>query len=247
MAWLVAFEEAEVMKLKVLILFLLVTFHLESATLKDLKEKENVFEAGLLLSGLDNGIHFLEPEDDMQRHLLLGIHGGGSLGYEWVYPLSTLDSPSNLVTYFKWSPLVLNCLAEDTEFLINFLETQGQSYETITILGHSLGGVLLGKVLESVNTKVPIVAHIIASPLAGIAPTNKICEYQPPKAIQENIELYEWRTIKRLDGVFLALPFDPQVVDIKGSIATRLPERYKENKLGHNWSISWVADEISKR
>ena len=58
MAWLVAFEEAEVMKLKVLILFLLVTFHLESATLKDLKEKENVFEAGLLLSGLDNGIHF---------------------------------------------------------------------------------------------------------------------------------------------------------------------------------------------
>ena len=70
-----------------------------------------------------------------------------------VYPLSTLDTPSNLVTYFKWSPLVLNCLAEDTEFLINFLETQGQSYETITILGHSLGGVLLGKVLESVNTK----------------------------------------------------------------------------------------------
>ena len=41
--------------------------------------------------------------------------------------------------------------------------------------------------------------------------------------------------------------FDPQVVDIKGSIATRLPARYKENKLGHNWSISWVADEISKR
>ena len=26
----------------------------------------------------------------------------------------------------------------------------------------------------------------------------------------------------------MALPFDPQVVDIKGSIATRLPERYKE-------------------
>ena len=130
------------------------------------------------------------------------------------------------MTYFKWSPLVLNCLAEDTEFLINFLETQGQSYETITILGHSLGGVLLGKVLESVNTKVPIVAHIIASPLAGIAPTNKICEYQPPKAIQENIELYEWRTIKKIRWSIFGTAFDPQVVDIKGSIATRLPERY---------------------
>ena len=78
MAWPVAFEEVKVMKLKAFILFLLVTFHLESATLKDLKEKENVFEAGLLLSGLDNG-HIFEPEDDMQRHLLLGIHGGGSL------------------------------------------------------------------------------------------------------------------------------------------------------------------------
>ena len=58
MAWLVAFEEAEVMKLKVLILFLLVAFRLLSQPLEDLKEKENVFEAGLLLSGLDNGIHF---------------------------------------------------------------------------------------------------------------------------------------------------------------------------------------------
>ena len=235
------------MKIKFLISFLLAVFHLESTTLQELKDKGNVFEAGLLLSSLDYGIHYLESTDNIQRHLLLGIHGGGSLGYEWVYPLSSLDSPSNLVSYFKWSPLVLNCLTEDAQFLINFLETQGQNFESITILGHSLGGVLLGKVLESVNTKVPIKAHIIASPLAGIAPTNQICKYQPPKAIKENIKLYEWRTIKKLDGVFLALPYDPQVVDIQGSVSTRLPEEYKGNKLGHNWSISWVADEISKR
>ena len=40
------------------------------------------------------------------------------------------------------------------------------------------------------------------------------------------------------------MDYDPQVVQIKDSKIIRLPETYKGNKLGHNWSISWVADEI---
>ena len=43
------------------------------------------------------------------------------------------------------------------------------------------------------------------------------------------------------------LDYDPQVIEIKDSTVTRLPETYKGNKLGHNWSISWVADEINKK
>jgi len=43
----------------------------------------------------------------------------------------------------------------------------------------------------------------------------------------------------------MALPYDPQIVEIENSNVTRLPEKYKENKLGHNWSISWVVDKIS--
>ena len=42
------------------------------------------------------------------------------------------------------------------------------------------------------------------------------------------------------------MPFDPQEVEIEGSIVTRLPDKYKNNRLGHNWSISWVVDHISK-
>ena len=49
---------------------------------------------------------------------------------------------------------------------------------------------------------------------------------------------------KKLDGIFMALPYDPQIVEIENSNVTRLPEKYKENKLGHNWSISWVVDKI---
>ena len=47
-------------------------------------------------------------------------------------------------------------------------------------------------------------------------------------------------------GVFQDLNYDPQNVEIKGSNITRLPEKYKNNKLGHNWSISWVADNFKK-
>ena len=50
----------------------------------------------------------------------------------------------------------------------------------------------------------------------------------------------------KLDGAFQDLNYDPQNVEIIGSNITRLPEKYKNNKLGHNWSISWVADNFKK-
>ena len=31
-----------------------------------------------------------------------------------------------------------------------------------------------------------------------------------------------------------------------GCNVKKLPETYNGRKLGHNWSISWVADEINK-
>ena len=53
----------------------------------------------------------------------------------------------------------------------------------------------------------------------------------------ENHQRTRWSFQRDLD-------YDPQVVQIKDSKIIRLPETYKGNKLGHNWSISWVADEI---
>ena len=75
---------------------------------------------------------------------------------------------------------------------------------------------------------------------------NSLCLYNPPNLINNNVKFYEWRTIQALDGAFRDLNYDPQIVEIKKSAVTRLPETYKGNKLGHNWSISWVADEIKK-
>jgi hypothetical protein len=58
--------------------------------------------------------------------------------------------------------------------------------------------------------------------------------------------LFEWRTQQDLDSVFKDLPQNPQNIEILGSFVTVLPDTYKGRRLGHNWSISWVADQLMK-
>ena len=72
---------------------------------------------------------------------------------------------------------------------------------------------------------------------------NSICGYEPISSIPKNSVLYEWRTQHKLDNAYKDLKEDPQRIDLSGSLVTTLPNTYKGNRLGHNWSISWVADE----
>ena len=65
----------------------------------------------------------------------------------------------------------------------------------------------------------------------------------PIETVPNNSSLFEWRTQHQLDSAFKDLLEDPLQINIKGSLTTVLPETYKGNRLGHNWSISWVADE----
>ena len=70
-----------------------------------------------------------------------------------------------------------------------------------------------------------------------------MCAYEPILALPKKSVLYEWRTQFQLDNVFKDLNEDPQSIELNGSLVTILPDTYKGNRLGHNWSISWVADE----
>ena len=54
-------------------------------------------------------------------------------------------------------------------------------------------------------------------------------------------------TVKELDGAFKNLKTDTQIQKIEGVSAFRLPEEYKGNKLSHNWSISWVIDNLNSK
>jgi hypothetical protein len=102
---------------------------------------------------------------------------------------------------------------------------------------------LVTHILKNWNHTIPIEAHVVASPLQGTPMLKNMCSYEPIRKIPNNSVLYEWRTQHQLDNVYKDLSEDPQRINIEGSLVTVLPETYKGNRLGHNWSISWVADE----
>ena len=181
----------------------------------------------------------------MQKTLMIGVHGSNSRGYEWIYPLSSLDSSDKLVAFFRWDDS--SCPGPGIQSLsqnLSDLLVEKPNIKKIILLGHSYGGILVTSFMQNWKEKLPLEIHAIAAPLKGMGPVSSMCGYEPPSATQDNTSLHQWRTIKELDGAFRDLDYDPQDTMILNSKITRLPETYKGNKLGHNWSISWVADEL---
>ena len=216
-------------------------------TLDTFQAEKDVFESGKSLIALPFDLHDLEEVTVDQNTLLIGVHGSNSPGYEWIYPLQTLNDENNMVAFFRWDDEA--CPAPSVSSLLSLIEkkiSDNPNLNKIILLGHSYGGLLVVAFAEAWEMDFPLQIHSIAAPLAGMGIFTSICNYEVPNNLRDNIELHQWRTIKELDGAFSDLDYDPQVVKILKSKVTRLPETYKGNKLGHNWSISWVADEISK-
>ena len=65
--------------------------------------EEDVFVSGKALMSLDYGLHPLEEQSENQDILLIGVHGSSSRGYEWIYPLRTMDAPETLTLFFRWN------------------------------------------------------------------------------------------------------------------------------------------------
>src|SRR5262249_31339473 len=94
--------------------------------------------------------------------------------------------------------------------------------------------------------KATLEAHTVASPLAGIG-ADKRCPGAAltTRALPANTSVAQWRTRHELDGAFKDQKIDPQVAELKGSAVTLLPETFEGQRLGHNWSISWVAAKLA--
>ena len=162
--------------------------------------------------------------------------------------MKTLNNDTNVVSFFRWDDS--SCPNPSIDTLLNSIKTrldQSPNLEKVILIGHSYGGLLVTMLSEAWDIDVPLHIHSVAGPLKGMGILSSPCNYQPPSSLGTGISLHQWRTIQELDGAFNDLDYDPQIVDIKNSSVTRLPKTYKGNKLGHNWSISWVADEISKK
>ena len=217
----------------------------EEVSLKEFKIIGDVFDSGKRLMSLPYGLHTLEENNTMEKTLIIGVHGSNSRGYEWIYPLSSLDNSDKLVAFFRWDDS--SCPGPGIQSLsknLSDLLVEKPNIKKIILLGHSYGGILVTSFMLNWKEKLPLEIHAIAAPLKGMGPVSSMCGYEPPGATQDNTSLHQWRTIKELDGAFKDLDYDPQETMILNSKITRLPETYKGNKLGHNWSISWVADEL---
>ena len=201
-------------------------------------------QSGAKLSGLDVGLNLLEKLNGDEKVLLVSVHGSSSEGYEWIYPLQTLDTEKSATFFYKWDDS--KCYLSSAKKLISLLSEVSASLpniERVVIIGHSYGGVLVASLVEGWKHALSTEIHSVAGPI-GSSFTRGGCNFNPPKDIPYKLTFYQWRTQHHLDSAFKRLKDDPQNLDLIGSKVTRLPETYRGRRLGHNWAISWVADEM---
>ncbi len=227
--------------MKIYFLFALLITPLESIPLDlyELDPDKEYIKSGQKLMDLEFGLHDLEI-NQTGKEILIGIHGRDSRGFEWIYPLQTIDNEATKTYFFRWD--TTKCPQKTIQILVKELLAI-KEIEKITILGHSYGGVLSSLLLNEIDA-IETEIHVIASPLAN-SDFKKYCGYTHPTLKNNNISYYQWRTIQELDYAFSSLDYDPQIFDFKESKIVRLPRQYRGRRLGHLWSISWVADNIN--
>jgi len=227
------------MKFYLLFALLITPLELLSLNLYDLDPNKEYLKSGQRLMDLDFGLHDLEA-NQTGKEILISIHGRDSRGFEWIYPLQTIDNEVTKTYFFRWD--TTKCPQETIPILVKEISAM-KDIKKITILGHSYGGILSSLLLneiEAIETEI----HAIAAPL-GSSDLKKYCGYKHPTSKNNNVSYYQWRTIKKLDYAFNSFDYDPQLVDFKESSVVRLPRQYRGKRLGHLWSISWVADNIN--
>lgn len=213
--------------------------------ISELDSEKEFEESGKNLMAVKMGLNPLEIKTGKETKILIVVHGSNSRGYEWIYPIKTMDDEDTLTMFNRWDDA--DCPNPSFLLLNNSIEKltkENSNIEKIIIMGHSYGGLLVSMFSERWQFNTPVEIHSIASPLAGISNLNLKCNYEKPNFISSNVKFFEWRTQQSLDNAFKDLETDPQLITLEGSVVRRLPGLYKGRRLGHNWSISWVADEL---
>ena len=216
--------------------------------------QSNAFVLGKDLAAMPFGMNLLEVNNASADELVIGIHGGNSEGYEWIYPLWKLNQEFNQVFFYRWNDK--RCANANNANLVNQIDSLLDVYpkvEKIKILSHSYGGTHLLYSLDLIeqgiinkNQDLQIEIHFIASLLSPPLLLRLGCQFKTDFKDSYSMDIHNWKTIQEIDGAFRNYKKDPQEISISNTSQTRLPEIYNDRKLGHNWSISWVADQIFK-
>ena len=216
--------------------------------------QDNAVELGQDLIKMPNGLHQVNKSDNLAETLIIGIHGSNSEGYEWVYPFWKLNNDFTEIYFYRWNDE--QCANRDNYILINGLAKALQdnpNIQNIKVLAHSYGGLyllhslaLIDEFLETQSRPLRTEIHFIASLLSPPKLISLGCNMDDNFKDAYSMTIYNWKTIQSLDGAFRNYAKDPQDLKAPSNIEMRLPSSYNGRKLGHNWSISWVADQIFK-
>lgn len=214
----------------------------------------NALELGQDLIKMPYGLHQVNKSNNLAETLIIGIHGSNSEGYEWVYPFWKLNNDFTEIYFYRWNDG--QCANKDNYILINDLAKALQdnpNIQNIKVLAHSYGGLyllhslaLIEEFLETQSRPLKTEIHFIASLLSPPKLISLGCNMDDNFKETYSMTIYNWKTIQSLDGAFRNYAKDPQEIKAPSNIETRLPSSYNGRKLGHNWSISWVADQIFK-
>ena len=237
----------------IFILMILSTLKIEAFDI-DRFHQNNAFALGKDLVAMPYGMQLLEAKNASADELIIGIHGGNSEGYEWIYPFWQLNKESNQVFFYRWNDK--RCANANNAELMNHIDSLIDNYSSvkkIKILSHSYGGThllysldLIEQSIANKNQNLKIEIHFIASLLSPPLLLRLGCQFKTDFKDDYSMDIYNWKTIQEIDGAFRNYRKDPKEISISSASQTRLPETYNGRKLGHNWSISWVADQISK-
>ena len=181
------------MKLYLLFALLIIPLELLSLNLYELDPNKEYLKSGQKLMDLDFGLHDLEA-NSIGKEILISIHGRDSRGFEWIYPLQTIDNEVTKTYFFRWD--TTKCPQKTIPILMKEISAM-KDIKKITILGHSYGGILSSLLLneiEAIETEI----HVIAAPL-GSSDLKKYCGYKHPTSKNNNVSYYQWRTVKKLD------------------------------------------------
>jgi pimeloyl-ACP methyl ester carboxylesterase len=215
----------------------------EAPSLRELPLAPDVKASGARLMRSPDGLHRLDA-NGARPLAVIAVHGGDSQGYEWIYALHELARRGVRVYFHRYDFRV--CPAVAAEGLGNALHAllADGSIKRLRVMGHSYGGVVTALMASTYHERAPLEVDLIASPLAGIGSLNDRCKYKAPHMRADStVVVRQWRTRQALDNAFKDLKVDPQQVDLPGQVTT-LGDSYRGNRLGHNWSISAVVDQL---
>ena len=216
--------------------------------LSELQAGEGAKRSGKWLMLLPEGMNRLDPHAGAPQTIDVVVHGYDSRGYEWVHALKRFGDLGHEVVFYRWDWNV--CPKEGAlrlrEQLKVLLEARPQA-KKLRVFGHSYGGVITALMARDGGLSLPMEAHLIAAPLAGMGRMKSLCGYEGLGGVSahKDVAWFQWRTQHQLDGAFRDEPVDPQVVELGLGKVQTLPDSYEGRRLGHNWSISWVVDHLS--